>query len=59
MTTYCPEPDYCDDWLFDSGDPSTGVTAAWVCQKCGAVDVDRDPLTFDDDMLAEREKGAK
>lgn len=40
----CPDvdADMCD-WMYDAGDASTGVNAAWVCQKCGAYDDQRDP----------------
>ena len=45
------DPDLVDcDWLFDAGDPATGVEMAWVCQICGAVDIDREPLSFEDDI---------
>lgn len=48
--TVCGNPDDCDDWLFDSGDPATGVEPAWVCQKCGAVDINKEPPSHDDDI---------
>lgn len=38
----CLDPDVCD-WLYDGGDSSTGIEAAWVCQVCGNVDIKREP----------------
>lgn len=31
------------EWLYDGGDADTGVNASWVCQKCGEVDINREP----------------
>jgi len=44
------DPDLCE-WLFDGGDASTGINSAWVCQICGMVNADREPPSYDDDVL--------
>lgn len=31
------------EWLYDGGDPDTGVSGAWVCQVCGEINVNREP----------------
>lgn len=42
----------CDhDWLYDGGDPSTGINPAWVCRTCDAVNVDMRPPSYDDDVI--------
>ena len=40
------EHEICE-FLYDSGDPDTGVNGAWVCQLCGEVDVNREPPSDD------------
>lgn len=41
------EPDH--EWRYDGGDESVGVPGAWICRHCGAVDIDREPPSYDDD----------
>ena len=37
------------EWYYDGGDPDTGVTGAWLCRKCDAVDIDTEPPAYADD----------
>ena len=43
----CADGDH--EWRYDGGDADTGVNGAWICVHCGAVDIDRDPPSYDDD----------
>jgi hypothetical protein len=41
------------DWRYDPGEWDVGINPGWVCEACGAIDVDRSPP--DDDWPEERE----
>lgn len=45
-----PGEDKCD-WRFDAGDSSTGIPMLWVCDVCDAIDVNREPPSYDDDVI--------
>lgn len=45
-------PDTCNhEWSWEAGDPETGMEAGYICELCGAVDINKAPPTLDDDIV--------
>lgn len=42
----------CDhEWKYDGGDWSVGIPGGWVCINCGLTDINREPPSFEDDVI--------